>query len=182
MAVVVGRLRIRLERVKLLPVLLMLRRLFRSGPDDPISVFNHFLVHGQDFAENSVLGTLFEGAGQHDVGRLPRLDHVDRAVGAATHVVAGVQRVLDAHERGLMALVDVALHLGLGHERPAVLHPNRGPHKVEISAVMFEELDEQDAQVDVGLSGVYPRVQLQKVDHEQDEGVGREASGENLRK
>ena len=44
----------------------------------------------------------------------------------------------------------------------------------------LKELDEEDAEVGVGLGGVDPRVQLQEAHEHEDEGVGREATGEDL--
>lgn len=49
-------------------------------------------------------------------------------------------------------------HVLLGQVGPSTLHPNAGFHVVEIAAVQLKELDQEDAQVDVGTSCVDPRV------------------------
>ncbi len=49
-------------------------------------------------------------------------------------------------------------HFLLGQVSPSILHPDAGLHVVEITAVQLKELDQQDAQVDVGTSCVDPRV------------------------
>ena len=46
--------------------------------------------------------------------------------------------------------------------------------------VALEELDEEDAEVGVGLRGVGPRVQLQEAHQQEDEGVRGEAASEDL--
>ena len=49
-------------------------------------------------------------------------------------------------------------HFLLGQVRPSVLHPDAGLHVVEITAIQLKELDQQEAQVDVGTPRVDPRV------------------------
>lgn len=49
-------------------------------------------------------------------------------------------------------------HFLLGQVGSPILHPDAGLHVVEIAAVQLKELDQQDAQVEVGTSRVDPRV------------------------
>lgn len=49
-------------------------------------------------------------------------------------------------------------HFLLGQISPFILHSDASFHVVEIVAVKLKELDQQDAQVDVGAACVNPRV------------------------
>lgn len=49
-------------------------------------------------------------------------------------------------------------HFLLGHVSSIILHPDAGLYIVEVMAIQLEELDQQDAQVDVGTSRVNSRV------------------------
>lgn len=49
-------------------------------------------------------------------------------------------------------------HFLLGQVSPSILHPDAVLHVVEIAAIQPKELDQQDAQVDVGTSCVDSRV------------------------
>ena len=72
------------------------------------------------------------------------------------------------------------LDLLLGDDGAAVAHPDAALEVVEVLPVALEELDEEDAQVGVGLRGVDARVQLQEAHQQQDQRVrGVVAAGRN---
>lgn len=68
--------------------------------------------------------------------------------------------VLDADHGGPVPAAHALQHLVLGQVGASVLHPDASLHVVEVTAVQLEELDEEEAQVDVGAPRVDPRVQL----------------------
>ena len=73
------------------------------------------------------------------------------------------------------------LDLLLGDDGAAVAHPDAALEVVEVLPVALEELDEEDAQVGVGLRGVDARVQLQEAHQQQDQRVRRQTAREDLR-
>lgn len=60
-----------------------------------------------------------------------------------------------------MATAQGLHHLLLGKVRASVLHTDPRFQVVEVSAVQFEELDQQDAQIYVGCPAIDPGVELQ---------------------
>ena len=72
------------------------------------------------------------------------------------------------------------LDLLLGDDGAAVAHPDAALEVVEVLPVALEELDEEDAQVGVGLRGVDARVQLQEAHQQQDQRVRRQTAREDL--
>ena len=73
------------------------------------------------------------------------------------------------------------LDLLLGDDGAAVAHPDAALEVVEVLPVALEELDEEDAQVGVGLRGVDARVQLQEAHQQQDQRVRGQTAREDLR-
>lgn len=68
--------------------------------------------------------------------------------------------VLDADHGGPVSAAHALQHLVLGQVRTSVLYSDARLHVIEVAAVQLEELDEEEAQVDVGAPCVNPRVQL----------------------
>ena len=71
-----------------------------------------------------------------------------------------VERVFDAEQRRLEAVLHVAQYVVLAHVRAALAHADARVEVVELAAVELEELDQQHAQVDLLVLGVEARVQL----------------------
>ena len=71
-----------------------------------------------------------------------------------------LHRVLYAEHGGSAAVAHGLHQLLLGKVGAAVLHADRHLQVVEVAAVQLKELNEQDAQVDVGAPCVNVRVQL----------------------
>lgn len=84
--------------------------------------------------------------------------------------------VLDADHGGPVPAAHALQHLVLGQVGASVLHPDARLHVVEVTAVQLEELDEEEAQVDVGAPRVDPRMQLSRARREA--GVKKSTGGE----
>lgn len=71
-----------------------------------------------------------------------------------------LQGVLDVEHGRPVAVHHVLLNLVFGNVAASVLYPDARLQVVEVAAVELEELDEQDADVDVGTGHVLPVMKL----------------------
>lgn len=126
---------------------------------------------------------------QDGVGVVKHLLHVHGAVGAPPHVVAWEEKssrvcfgqrirggrvqalspkptwekgVLYAEHGWPVSVVHFLHELLFGRVRTAIFDPNPSFHVVEMAAVQLEELNQQHAQILVGVSGIDARVKLQR--------------------
>lgn len=97
---------------------------------------------------------------QRQIRVLERLLDLERTVRALADVVLRIERILDAQDRGSIAIHELLEDLLLGHVRAAVAYPNARFHVVELFAVQLEELDQQHAQIVVRAARIYARMQL----------------------
>lgn len=65
-----------------------------------------------------------------------------------------LQRILDVQHGRSVSVQHAFQHLVFGHVRAAIFNPDARLQVVEMAAVQFEELDEQDTQVRVGTARI----------------------------